>query len=106
MKATRIAALLVCVGLFSHVASAEPIRWNNVPGTVYTQPPVVVVQPTTIDFSGLANAITQYESRRSSANNNNSESASDSVVGQPTYITGADGKRVKCTRYGENVFCP
>lgn len=79
-------------------------------------------------FDNRLSSLTQQENRLTSANNNNSESSSGSmmgqltsssgsvmaqpitssgsVVGQPTYLTSPDGKRVKCTRYGENVFCP
>lgn len=82
MKATHIAALFICVGMFSQVASAQQLRWNNVPSPVYTQPPVVFVQPNAIDLSGLANALNQYENRRSSANNNNSDSSTNDVFGR------------------------
>jgi hypothetical protein len=79
-------------------------------------------------FDNRLSSLIKYENSRSSSNNSNSESSSgsvmgqatsssgslveqptsssSSVMGQTTYLTSPNGKRVKCTRYGENVFCP
>jgi hypothetical protein len=77
MKDCVIALLFVYIGIFSHSAGAERIRWNNVPVPIYS-PPNILFSPPTVDMHSNTTVIIQAPDNKAS----NLESSTNSVFGR------------------------
>jgi hypothetical protein len=101
MKFSRMAALAATT-LICAAAVAQPIRWNNVPSTV----PPVTYTPPTISFSPPGGTTIENRIIIQNGGSQPAEAATPSAVpGRVVYLKDSSGRQIKCTGYGDNVFC-